>query len=173
MYVYIDKLGNTIRRINIKTMPITEFGAERMKRNLKARGRGRRVSITDNINVDKILTKWWVRLCIFVIYNFGFLQFLLHLHADEIDSSLSYIDILQHKLVTPTIVLGNFTFFMVLYFGNGFGSVDDIVDNQNNKEEDKEEISSPSNNNNNKTIKQRKKKRKSKMQTKRNPQQRK
>ena len=55
-------------------MPITEFGAERMKRNLKARGRGRRVSITDNINVDKILTKWWIRLCIFVIYNFELLK---------------------------------------------------------------------------------------------------
>ena len=115
-------------------MPITKFGQKRMQRNLNAR-RGRRISIVGSAGVDKALTKLWLRICIFLFFNYGMVNFLWTLHQDEFQSSpQSYIDVIQNEKIKRTIVLANITFFLIMYFGNAFGEVDKVVEDKNIEE---------------------------------------
>ena len=112
-------------------MPITKFGAERMQRNLNAR-RGRRISVVGSAGVDTVLTKIWLRICIFLFFNYGMVNLLWTLHQDELQSSAqSYVDVIQNEKIYSTIILANITFFLIVYYGKGFGEIDEFVENKN------------------------------------------
>ena len=62
-------------------------------------------------------------------------NFLWTLHQDELQSSAEgYIDVIQHEKVYSTIILANITFFLILYYGKGFGEIDEFVENKNTEE---------------------------------------
>ena len=108
-------------------MPITTFGEERMERNLNAR-RGRRISIVNSDPAARFLTKIWSRVVVYCIFNYFMLNFLKIVHGDDIEDGLSYVKLIQHPKIAPTILLANLSFSFVMYTFSGFASLDDVVD---------------------------------------------
>ena len=108
-------------------MPITTFGKERMERNLNAR-RGRRISIVNSDPAARFLTKIWSRVVVYCIFNYFMLNFLKIVHGDDIEDGLSYVKLIQHPKIAPTILLANLSFSFVMYTFSGFASLDDVVD---------------------------------------------
>ncbi len=76
-------------------MPITNFGEERMERNLNAR-RGRRISIVNNDPAARFLTKIWSRIVVYCIFNYFMLNLLKIVHGDDIEDGLLYVTLIQH-----------------------------------------------------------------------------
>ena len=108
-------------------MPITTFGEDRMERNLNAR-RGRRISIVNSDPAARFLTKIWSRVVVYCIFNYFMLNFLKIVHGDDIEDGLSYVKLIQHPKIAPTILLANLSFSFVMYTFSGFASLDDVVD---------------------------------------------
>ena len=98
-----------------------------MERNLNAR-RGRRISIVNNDPAARFLTKIWSRIVVYCIFNYFMLNLLKIVHGDDIEDGLSYVKLIQHPKIAPTILLANLSFSFVMYTFSGFASLDDVVD---------------------------------------------
>ena len=98
-----------------------------MERNLNAR-RGRRISIVNSDPAARFLTKIWSRVVVYCIFNYFMLNFLKIVHGDDIEDGLSYVKLIQHPKIAPTILLANLSFSFVMYTFSGFASLDDVVD---------------------------------------------
>ena len=94
-----------------------------MERNLNAR-RGRRISIVNSDPAARFLTKIWSRVVVYCIFNYFMLNFLKIVHGDDIEDGLSYVKLIQHPKIAPTILLANLSFSFVMYTFSGFASLD-------------------------------------------------